>query len=107
VDVGESSQIMVAWAGHLMRPIPRATTSRHPNDGSKLLVFISKKHVQVGVGFQVLLEKEIRFTGDDATNKQWWGKQRVVCVGVVETKVGVQSWVARGEYCSEEKLSCR
>jgi len=50
----------------------RTTTSLggHVNrDGSKLLVFIIKKNVQVGMRFQVLLEKGICFAGNDATSK--------------------------------------
>jgi hypothetical protein len=56
-----SSQIMVVGPG-TERQLDgaatkniRATTSRHANDGdlSKLLVFISKKHLQIGVRFQI------------------------------------------------------
>jgi len=54
-----------------------ATTSLsgHVNrNGSKLFTFISKKHMQVGARFQVLLEKEIHSPGNDAASKQWWRK---------------------------------
>jgi len=40
-------------------------------------IFISKKHMQVGARFQVLLEKEIHSAGNNIASKQWRRKQRV------------------------------
>jgi hypothetical protein len=61
----------------------RATTSGCANDGSKLLIFISKRTSTSEVRFHVLLEKEIRFVGNDAASKQWRGKLSVRVVQVM------------------------
>jgi hypothetical protein len=89
-------------------------------NGSKLSIFTSKKHMQVGAQFQVLPEKEIHSAGNDAASKQWRRKRRVVnvhgvqvlCSGVVENKF--RRGAEHTQYvinvgllwrCSEEKLS--
>jgi hypothetical protein len=49
-------------------------------NGGKLFIFISKKYMQVGAWFQVLLEKEIHSAGNNVASKQWLRRQRVVSV---------------------------
>jgi hypothetical protein len=62
----------------MVRPLTiRATLSGHVNDGdstSKLLIFISKKHLQMGD----FTEEINMLCSNDAARKQWCGKQRVV-----------------------------
>jgi len=40
------------------------------NNGGELFIPISKKHMQVGARFQVLLEKEIHSAGNNVASKQ-------------------------------------